>query len=171
MTENSGRPPEHRLDQLILGEGGALTAPVMSGGLTGIEDKPLRRHCCCDRLGMHGLGRSKLGHRFRRRAPHGLAQNCRLFHPLHPVRLFADVRANLLQFEPNGGYCVTAGPEVLARDVVRHQVAFDDLALVLSASEWKMFPVADVFGRRWPSFVVWYKQGMILQSHSEWDRL
>src|SRR5258707_2273305 len=31
--------------------------------------------------------------------------------------LLADVRANLLQFKPDGRYGVTAGPEMLAREV------------------------------------------------------
>ena len=33
------------------------------------------------------------------------------------VFLFADVLADLLQFEPNGGHRITAGPEVLASEV------------------------------------------------------
>jgi hypothetical protein len=41
ITENSGRPPEARFDQLILAEAGVLTGSLMSRGLTGIEDETL----------------------------------------------------------------------------------------------------------------------------------
>ena len=86
------------------------------------------------------------------------------------VFLFADVLADLLQFEPNGGHRITAGPEVLASEVsfltsgesrctcVRGP-ASDALRLsgILSAvpTHGKLVPIADVLARKAPCVVPW----------------
>ena len=49
-----------------------------------------------------------------RRAPHGCF---RIVRRLHPRPLVRGVLADLLQFEPYGGYGITASPEVLAGEV------------------------------------------------------
>src|SRR5260370_38712376 len=58
-----------------------------------------------------------VGQRARRRALRALLNDSELFAcSIHRI-LLAEVCANLLQFEPDGRYRVTAGPEMLAREV------------------------------------------------------
>ena len=114
--------------------------------------------------------------------------------------LLADVCADLFQFEPDGGYCITAGPEMLAGEVsfftsqagnrdrtlpfqkpdhgryrvlrgdrdahvhmVRHQVSFDNLALLLPSQRVEdrtQFPTCLAEDRFSPSFG--YEHNMVL---------
>src|SRR6266851_2469604 len=58
-----------------------------------------------------------VGPRFRRRALRASLVGSELTGCSIRCVLFADVGAYMLQFEPDGRYCVTAGPEVLAGEV------------------------------------------------------